>query len=62
MKYVRFLGQAEKKCARNSPREFFLLSESDFHLVENVPRGANLEVHGARKSRRPIPFIDEETK
>ena len=31
-------------------------------LVENVPRGANLEIHGARKSRRTIPFIDEETK
>ena len=31
-------------------------------LVESVPRGANLAVHGARKSRRTIPFIDEETK
>ena len=31
-------------------------------LVENAPRGANLEIHGARKSRRPIPFIDEETE
>ena len=31
-------------------------------LVENAPRGANLEFHGSRKSRRTIPFIDEGTK
>lgn len=30
-------------------------------LVENMPRGADLDVPVERKSRRPIPFIDEET-
>lgn len=30
-------------------------------LIENVPRGTNLEVPN-RSSRRPIPFIDETGK
>ena len=28
-------------------------------LVENTPRGTNLEVPGGRRSRREIPFIDD---
>ena len=30
-------------------------------LIENVPRGTNLEVPD-RRSRRPIPFIDEKAE
>ena len=30
-------------------------------LVENVPRGADLEIPGRRESGREIPFLDEET-
>lgn len=30
-------------------------------LVENMPRGADLEIPGRRESRREIPFFDEET-
>lgn len=30
-------------------------------LVENMPRGADLEIPGSRESRREIPFLDEET-
>ena len=30
-------------------------------LVENMPRGVNLEIPHDRSSRRAIPFIDEET-
>ncbi len=29
-------------------------------LVENMPRGANLEIPADRKSRREIPFINPE--
>ncbi len=29
-------------------------------LVENMPRGANLEINASRKSSRKIPFIDDE--
>ena len=31
-------------------------------LLENVPRGANLELPGDRGSKREIPFTHEETK
>lgn len=30
-------------------------------LVENVPRGTNLELPGDRKSHRNIPYIDEDS-
>ena len=30
-------------------------------LVENVPRGGDLEIPGRRESGREIPFLDEET-
>ena len=30
-------------------------------LIENVPRGVNLEIPGDRESRRQIPFVDGET-
>lgn len=29
-------------------------------LVENMPRGTNLEIHRDRESKRAIPFIDED--
>lgn len=29
-------------------------------LVENMPRGTNLEIDASRKSNRKIPFIDDE--
>ncbi len=31
-------------------------------LIDNMPRGSNLEIPRDRKSRREIPFIDEETE
>ena len=31
-------------------------------LVENMPRGANLEIPASRESRREIPFVTEETE
>ena len=31
-------------------------------LVDNVPRGANLDFAGDRESRRKIPFTDEVTE
>ena len=31
-------------------------------LVEHAPCDANLEIHGDRRSRRPIPFLDEEAE
>ena len=30
-------------------------------LVENMPRGADLEIPGRRESGREMPFLDEET-
>ena len=30
-------------------------------LIENAPRGVNLEIPRDRESRRPIPFVDGET-
>ena len=30
-------------------------------LIENSPRGVNLEIPRDRESRRPIPFVDGET-
>ena len=30
-------------------------------LIENAPRGVNLEMPRDRESRRPIPFVDGET-
>ena len=29
-------------------------------LIENMPRGTNLEIDASRKSNRKIPFIDDE--
>ena len=31
-------------------------------LVENMPRGTNLEIPGRRESRREIPFVTGETE
>ena len=31
-------------------------------LVENMPRGTNLEIPGGRESRREIPFVTGETE
>ena len=31
-------------------------------LVENMPRGANLEIPAGRESRREIPFVTGETE
>ena len=31
-------------------------------LIENMPRGANLEIPGGRASRREIPFVTGETE
>ena len=45
---------AEAWYAKTPPRKPF-----GQWLVENVPRGTNLEVPD-RRSNRPIPFIDEE--
>ena len=29
-------------------------------LVDNVPRGANLDLPGRRESRRKVPFLDDD--
>lgn len=48
---------AGKWYAKESPRK-----PMGRWLVENMPRGANLEIPGMRSSRREVPFADVETE
>ena len=52
-----FVIVAERQTAPASPRK-----PMGQWLVENMPRGANLEIPASRESRREIPFVTGETE
>ena len=54
---AEYLARRETR-AETPPKERLPLGQ---WLVENMPRGTNLEIDASRDSGRPIPFIDYAT-
>lgn len=53
---AEYLARREAR-TETSPKERLPLGQ---WLVENMPRGTNLEIDASRKSNRKIPFIDDD--